>query len=206
MDNRHSQDSQNTGRIRISRWFLFTRLAAAFLLFMCLWEVEHYMRFRDFFSYGHHVDLVRDVSDAADRQTHTAYCLRVSNYSVFPLRFEAARLPSGITDNAVIFHDRLEKWSDESRSWTTVFDSTVGINAPQRANLTKTLLPGQSVLSTGCYDISIIPGLTKGDVVRLVSFAAFSKSEGENSMVFFSPPIVVEGYKVSARQITAIAG
>lgn len=74
-------------------------LVLAAFLCVALWECGHRIKFGDFFTYGYHVDLVEDHSDIGAPRLNTAYCLRVTNYTFSPLKFEVIQTPNfGIFD------------------------------------------------------------------------------------------------------------
>jgi hypothetical protein len=164
-------------------------------LILIFWEFGHRARFGDFFSYGYHVDLVLDKSDVGVPRQHPAHCLRVANYTFSVLKFEVIQTPQwGITDGAVLFHDRIDKWSEQTHSWQVVGDSVTDADPSLRApNATKNVWPGRSIYPTGCYEMATVEGVHKGDVVRLVAFTSYSKPPSAPSQrVFYSPAFTVQ--------------
>ena len=165
--------------------------------FFCIvvWECGHRVRFGDFFTYGYHTDLVEDHSDIGVPRLRTAYCLRVTNYTFSPLKFEAIQTPDfGVFDGQVVFHDGIEKWDKETRSWQTVGDS-LKADEPRlgKPNTTKNVWPGRSIYPTGCYEIAGIEGIHKGDTVRIVAFTSFSEGKGTPGQIaLYSPTFTVK--------------
>src|SRR6266851_77316 len=153
------------GSITRPRWrsILFALLLAPFLC-VVLWECGHRIRFGDFFSYGYHTDLVEDHSDIGVPRLHTAYCLRVTNYTFFSLRFEGHQWPLGGTmDGGISFHDRLEKWDQQSHSWSAIFDhGDGGTPSAVHANTVIVVHPGRSIHPSGCYEVTTVEGINKG--------------------------------------------
>jgi hypothetical protein len=167
-------------------------LVLAPVLFLAIWECCHYVRYGDFFTYGYHTDLVEDHSDIGVPRLHAAYCLRVTNYTFFSLKFEGHQWPSGTTDSEITLHDRLEKWDQQSRSWSTVFDHGED-SGPSgvHANIAKTVRPGQSIYPSGCYEVATVEGVHAGDVIRIVAFTSYSSSTARavGQHAFYSPPL-----------------
>jgi len=176
------------------RWrlLLLVIVIVPFLLFV-LWECGHYARFGDFFTYGYHTDLVEDHSDIGVPRIHAAYCLRLTNYTVHPLQFEAIQLPGGYVGGGILYHHRLEKWNEQTHSWSIVIDSAEAGTPPLRhANTIKSVLPGRSIYLTGCYEIATIESIHRGDTVRLVAFTSYSKPAGApGQLVFYSVAFVI---------------
>lgn len=174
---------------------LFLLFLLSLFLILILWEFGHRVRFGDFFSYGYHVDLILDKSDIGVPRLHPAHCLRVTNYTVSALKFEAIQTPQwGITDGAVLFHDRIEKWDGQIHSWQTVRDSVADAEASLRVpNATKNVWPGRSIYATGCYEMATVEGIHSGNVVRLVAFTSYSKPPGAvGQLAFHSPAFTVQ--------------
>lgn len=177
------------------RRFPLALVALVPLMFIILSECGHLARFGDFFGYGYHVDLVLDHSDIGVPRKFSAHCLRVANYTLHPLKFEAIQTPTwGITDGQLIFHDRIEKWSERTHSWLTVNDSLTTAEPSLRTpNTTKNVWPGESVYPTGCYEMATVEGINKGNAVRLVAFTSYSNSEGgHDQLAFYSQPFIVK--------------
>jgi hypothetical protein len=188
--NTSSREKRMLSPSRRKRWrLLLAVLAIGPFMFMFVWECGHYIRFGHLFSYGYHTDLIEDHSDIGVSRLHTAYCLRVTNYTLLPLKFEGIQTPWGITDSQVIYHDRLERWSPQTHSWSTVFDHAEG-----HANVVTSVWPGRSIYPTGCYEVARVKGLQRGDTVRLVAFTLYSKSEGARGQyAFYSQAFTVPG-------------
>jgi hypothetical protein len=159
-------------------------------MFLIAWECMHFIRFRDFFTYGHHADLAEDHSDIGVPRFETAYCLRITNYTLTPLKFEGHRWPEGTTDGAITYHDRLEKLDQQSRSWCIIFDHG---HSAENVNTEKALSFGQSIYPSGSYEVATLEGVHAGDTVRLVVFTSYSKNEGgPGQLAFYSRPFAVQ--------------
>jgi hypothetical protein len=173
-------------------------ILAALLLapFLCitLWELGHRIKFGDFFGYGYHADLVEDHSNIGVPRLHTSHCLRVTNYTLSSLKFEGHQWPmGGTTDGGITYHDRIERWNQESHSWSTISDFGDGTDpSAGHANIVRNVRPGQSIHPTGCYELATVEGIHKGDVVRLVAFTSYSTSSRvPGQLAFYSPPFTV---------------
>jgi hypothetical protein len=164
-------------------------------LSISVWECSHHIGFGDFFDYGHHVDLVEDPSDLGVPRQEKTYCLRVGNYTLFPLKFEAIQTPElGTLDGQAIFHDEIEKWSGQTRRWVRVGDSSTFPDPARsvRPNSTKTVWPGQSIYPTGCYELASVDGINDGDMVRLAAFTLYLQPPGSPGQKgFYSPPLTI---------------
>jgi len=159
------------------------------IMFLIAWECVHFLRFGDFFTYGYHVDLVEDHSDIGVPRSETAYRLRITNYTFTPLKFEGHRWPEGTMDGAITYHDRLEKWDQQSSSWRTIFDHG---HSAKDVNTEKALWFGQSIYPSGSYEVATVEGIHPGDTIRIVAFTSFSNSKaGGNQHVFYSQPFKV---------------
>jgi hypothetical protein len=159
-----------------------------------LWECGHYARFGDFFGYGYHTDLFEDHSDLGAPRLYRTHCLRVANYSFSVLKFEAIQTPKwGITDGAVLFHYGLEKWNDQTHSWMMADDSQID-DPPgfKTENAIESVWPGRSIRPNGCYEATLVKGVQKGDVVRIVAFTLYSKPpDAPGQRAFYSPAFTV---------------
>jgi hypothetical protein len=174
------------------RRLILVMLVSPFLS-ISVWECMHRLGFGDFFSYGYHVDLVEDRSDVGVPRQQKAYCLRVGNYSLFPLKFEAIQTPNwGIFDREAIFHDQIEKWDDRSQRWVPVGDSSADPARSVKPNSTKTVWPGQAIYPSGCYELASVDGINDGDIVRLAAFTLYLQPPGAlGQRGFYSPPLTI---------------
>ncbi|HWY05664.1 MAG TPA: hypothetical protein VNY24_02320 [Candidatus Acidoferrales bacterium] len=93
-------------------------------------------------------------------------------------------------DGAITYHDRLEKWDQQSRSWRTIFDHG---RSAEDVNTEKALWFGQSIYPSGSYEVATVEGIHPGDTIRIVAFTSFSNSKaGGNQHVFYSQPFKVQ--------------
>jgi hypothetical protein len=64
------------------------------LALIIFWECGHFARFGDFFAYGYNADLVLDHSNIGVPRVLSAYCLRLANYTLSPLKFGLIQTPT----------------------------------------------------------------------------------------------------------------
>jgi hypothetical protein len=172
---------------------ILAALLLAPFLGTAIWECGHRIKFGDFFSYGYHTDLVENHSDIGVPRLYTSYCLRVTNFTLFSIKFEGHQWPSGTTDSEISYHDRLEKWNQQSHSWSTVFEFGEGSDpSAGHANTVTTVSPGRSIYPSGCYEVATVEGIHTGDTLRLAAFTSYSKPEGgPGQRAFYSLAFVV---------------
>jgi len=186
-----------------SRWRLILTLVLAVpLVLFVLAECIHRIRFGDFFGYGHHVDLVQENGDLGIPGIRTLYCLRIANYTLSPITFEAIQMPRGIFDGDVIYHERIERYDDKTASWLTIKDSVSLMSGPTWAEPNKVVLvsPGRSIYGS-CNAVGALEAFRKGDTARLVAFTSYSKPEGAaGQLTFYSPAFTVRDEPINNTQ------
>ena len=187
---------------RIRRWLRaiilvlgsFFALLSVSVVFV---EARHHKRFGHFVGYGVHLDIVRESSMLEESIAKGDgrifdYSVVVSNYTFRPLTLWGTVVESDfMAIQEVRFRYQVQRWNDKAKQWENIVDRD-----PAKKSET---WPGQVRLWSG-RSATVVPGeltalrkgLDTGDSFRFVVFSNTGGATEGNSVVLYSPVVLID--------------
>lgn len=174
-------------------------LGAAILCFglLLVAQVWHRLVFGDFIRYGWHVDVWEQKQVSANPAGHRVYMIRVANYTLHSLTFEAIVFPPGFEADMFFpysraYHEQLQRWDAGTRTWTGLdLDRGSALSPLDRPNTRVHVRPLGRIYGRR-WVVGALDGFKKGDIARIVLFSSFKPEGAPSQHAFYSAPFVVD--------------
>lgn len=178
-----------------------TLFLSGVVLFVALLEINHRIAFGHFVRFGWHVDLlVKDADLGGSLGLTKLYALRVTNFAIRPLTFEAIpdpRFGGYGCGHGIVFPERLEHWDRANHKWVDIPEAVSVTYSPRPTDMPpppgwlmkKRVWPGFSICAGGWRPLTVdVPGVKHGDVLRIVVSTSFTAPDDSPFQRHFFPP------------------
>lgn len=134
-------------------------------------EIHHQLRFGHYVAYGVHADVVESSGDIGVPGINTFYAVRVSNYTLSPLKLVGWEYRSDFLAAPPSFGCRfqVQKFSPQAGHWIVVMDFGP-TGASQFPVVVRNLYPLGSIVAVQSLPVGAVDNLRKGDQVRFAVF------------------------------------
>jgi hypothetical protein len=177
---------------------LLLSFLSVLLVIIVLLEARHYKRWGHFFTYGVHLDVVRErdileESNSKESGRIFDYSVVLSNYTFRPLTLSGTTVESDFMGFPELrFRYEVQRWSNQTKQWETIVELDPATKPETRPGQIR-IWPGASTTVIPSELTALRKGLSRGDSFR---FVVFMNSAGgartSSATAFYSSPVLID--------------
>ncbi|MFN7944007.1 MAG: hypothetical protein U0Z53_01425 [Blastocatellia bacterium] len=182
-------------RLKLSNWKATLTLAVALLILLAYSEFAHYYNYGHLFSYGLHIDVLKQESNIGILGQRNTYRAELSNFMLWPVKLTACEYNTDVEDfTGIDYPYAVQRWGSASNTWQTItgedpesFCYPVPLGRSQTHIASKRLWPGMSVDVMGWEATGARVPFQKGDMARFVVFTRIDKEKAWQAAIPSAP-------------------